>query len=99
MKINRDTVRSYIEELVIVKTMAGLKFQSAILKKVSEHVHKPFRLANPEEESKGIDGYIGEMAVSVKPITYKIKAHNESIEVPIIYYDKKKDGIVIEFDL
>lgn len=99
-KIERDTVRQWIEELVIVKTFAGLKFQQAILKAVAVKYNKEYRLATPGEESKGIDGVIGDIPVSIKPVTYKTKLGlNEVIDVPIIFYDKKKSEIVIEFDL
>jgi len=98
-KIDRDTVKQWIEELVIVKTFAGLKFQEAILKAVSIKYNKEYRLATPQEESKGIDGVIGDVAVSIKPNTYKTKALNEIIDVPIIFYDKKKSEIVLEFDI
>ena len=41
----------------------------------------------------------GGKPVSIKPSTYKSKMGlNEKIDVPIIFYDKKKDGIFIEFD-
>jgi type-2 restriction enzyme mjaI len=33
LKIDKDIVRKWVEELVIVKTFSGLKFQEAILKK------------------------------------------------------------------
>lgn len=99
LKIDKKTVRDWVEELVIVKTFAGLKFQEAILKKVSTHLDKTYRLAKPEEESKGIDGFIGEKPVSIKPVTYKSKLGlSESIDIPIIFYTKKKSEIVIEFD-
>lgn len=99
LKIDKETVREWIEELVIVKTFSGLKFQEAILKKMSLHFKKPYRLAKPDEESKGIDGFIGDKPVSIKPMTYKTKMGlNEVIDVPIVFYDKKKSEIVIEFD-
>lgn len=99
LKIDKETVREWIEELVIVKTFSGLKFQEAILKKMSLHFKKPYRLAKPDEESKGIDGFIGDKPVSIKPMTYKTKMGlNEVIDVPIVFYDKKKSKIVIEFD-
>jgi uncharacterized protein YukE len=98
-KIDRNIVHNWIEELVIVKTFSGLKFQEAILKKVSLHLKKDHRLAVPEEESKGIDGYIGNSPVSIKPVTYKTKMGlNEIIDVPIIFYEKKKSEIVVEFE-
>ena len=56
-------------------------------------------LRREQEESQGIDGFIGEKPVSIKPATYKIKMGlNEQIQVPVVYYDKKKSDIVIEFD-
>jgi len=99
LKIDKETVREWIEELVIVKTFSGLKFQEAILKKISLHFKKSYRLAKPYEESKGIDGFIGDKPISIKPMTYKTKMGlNEVISVPIVFYDKKKSEIVIEFD-
>ena len=99
LKIDKETVREWIEELVVVKTFSGLKFQEAILKKISLHFKKPYRLAKPDEESKGIDGFIGDKPISIKPMTYKTKMGlNEVISVPIVFYDKKKSEIVIEFD-
>jgi hypothetical protein len=99
LTIDKEIVREWIEELVVVKTFSGLKFQEAILKKISLHFKNQYRLADPEEESKGIDGYIGDKPVSIKPITYRTKMGlNEVINVPIVFYDKKKNEIVIEFD-
>lgn len=98
-EIDRKMVSEWVEELLIVKTFSGLMFQEAILKKLSLKYNKTFRLATPDEESKGIDGFIGNTAVSIKPMSYKIKLGlNEVIEVPIIFYDKKKSDIVLEFD-
>lgn len=97
--IDENMIKEWVEELVIVKTYSGLKFQDAILKKVADETNSAYRLANPEEESKGIDGYINDTAISIKPITYKTKNLSENIEVPIIFYDKKKDGISIEYNL
>src|SRR5690606_29129651 len=97
--INEAMIKEWIEELVIVKTYAGLKFQEAILQRVADETKNTYRLAMPEEESAGIDGYVGDKPVSIKPLTYKTKNLSEMIEVPIIYYDKKKDGISIEYDL
>lgn len=98
-KIDKAMVREWVEELVVIKTFSGLKFQEAILIKLSEYYKKPYRLAVPDEESKGIDGFIGNNPVSIKPVTYKTKMGlNESINVPIVFYDKKKKEIIIEFN-
>lgn len=99
-KIDKEMVEKWVKDLVITKTFLGLKFQEAILKRISEDMKTTYRLATPEEESKGVDGVIGNKPVSIKPITYKTKMSlNQKIDVPIIFYDKKKDGINIEFSL
>jgi len=98
-QINETMIREWVEELVVVKTFSGLKFQEAILKRIADETGNTYRLSVAEEESSGIDGYIGDKPVSIKPITYKIKNLSENIHVPVVYYDKKKDGIVIEYEL
>jgi hypothetical protein len=98
-KIDEEMIRAWVKDLVIVKTFVGLKFQEAILKRVAAHTGNPYRTSDPEEEAKGIDGYIGDNPVSIKPQSYASKRMlQESIGVQIIYYDKVKDGINIFFD-
>lgn len=98
-KIDREMIEKWIKDLVIVKTFIGLKFQEAILKTVAVELTTTYRLATPEEESQGIDGFIGEKPVSIKPASYEMKKSlSEKIEVPFIFYEKLKDGIRISFD-
>ena len=55
-------------------------------------------MATPEDEPKGIDGYSEEMPVSIKPVTYKTKAMlQEKIDAKMIYHEKLKDGIKVEY--
>jgi uncharacterized protein YukE len=97
-KIDRATVEQWVRDLVIVKTFAGLRFQEAIFKKGAEIKGTNYRLTEPEEESKGIDGYIGDIPVSIKPHTYEVKpALPEHIDVKIIYYRKIDDGIEVDY--
>jgi len=97
-KIDRATVEQWVRDLVIVKTFAGLRFQEAILKKGAEIKGTNYRLAEPDEESKGIDGFIGDIPVSIKPHTYEVKsALPEHIETKIIYYSKIDDGIEVDY--
>lgn len=87
------------EEWVLVKTYTGLKFQEAILRKLSEIKGCDFRLAEPLEEAKGIDGYVGEDAYSIKPSTYEgMQFLSETIDIKIIIYEKKKNGIEFEIE-
>ena len=98
-KIDKDLVREWVKDLVLTKTFVGFCFQESILKRVAELKKVDYRTSTPEEESKGIDGYIGDVAVSIKPTTYKTKNMlGENIEVDMIYYEKLKDGIRISFD-
>ena len=95
-QIDRSMIRQWVRDLVIVKTFIGLRFQEAVLKKIAEQFGMKYRLSMPEEERKGIDGYIGDVPVSLKPITYKHEEMlPEKIDVYIVYYEKQKDGLNI----
>lgn len=97
--IDRPMIEAWVKDLVYNKTYCGLKFQSAVLAYLADKYRKEWRLANIEEEAQGIDGIIGEIPVQIKSSTYKLEARlAENIQTPIVYYDKKKDGIIIEFD-
>lgn len=70
-----------------------------LLKNIASVKKESYRLATPEEESKGIDGYIGSTPVSIKPSTYKTQSMLiEEIDVTIIFYEKVKTGIEVDFD-
>ena len=97
--IDKEMVRQWVNDLVITKTYTGMKFQDAIVGKIAEYLGKDCRSSTPTEESQGIDGYIGRKPISIKPMTYKLmNVLREQIEVPIVFYEKKKDGINIEFE-
>ena len=97
--IDKEMVRAWVKDLVITKTFVVFRFQESILKTISKRKGVNYRNSTPEEESKGIDGYIGEVPVSIKPITYKTKNMlQEKIEAKMIFYEKKKDGIIVEYN-
>lgn len=97
--IDKEMIRNWVKDLVYTKTYCGLKFQEAIISFLAKQQGISYRLANPEEESLGIDGFVGEQAVSIKPHTYDSKELilPEHIEVPIITYEKKKGYITIYY--
>lgn len=98
-QIDGDMIKSWVTDLVIIKTFIGLKFQEAILSKTAAIFNTFYKLSTPGDESKGIDGYIGDIPVSIKPETYKSKKSlNEKINVKFIYYKKVKDGININIE-
>jgi hypothetical protein len=97
--IDEDMVRKWVKDLVLTKTYTGLRFQESILKIISQRKGVSYRLSTPGEEAKGIDGYIGDIPVSIKPNTFKYKtALPESIEFKMIYYEKRKTDIIVECD-
>ena len=97
--IDRDMVKHWVEDLVIYKTFNGLYVQKAILASLAEKTGETYRLATPEEESKGIDGFVGNIPYSIKPDTYKTMGRlSEVINVKMIYYTKTKTGLKIEVE-
>lgn len=97
--IDREMVRHWVEDLVISKTFNGLYVQKAILASLAERQETTYRLATPDEESAGIDGYVGNVPYSVKPDTYKTMGRlSEQIDVKMIYYTKTKTGLTIEVE-
>ncbi|MEM3696295.1 MAG: MjaI family restriction endonuclease [Candidatus Bathyarchaeia archaeon] len=99
-KIDENIVREWVEDLVLVKTFIGLRFQELVLKRIASTLRKNYRLATPDEEAQGIDGFIGDTPVSIKPETYKIEKGRlgEKIAAKIVYYRKTEDGIEFEFE-
>jgi len=97
-EIDKELVRKWVEDLVVNKTFTGMKFQQAILKVLSEKLETTYKPSNPEEEAKGIDGYIGDKPVSIKPSTYKMMNRlPENIDIAIITYEKGKTGITVDY--
>lgn len=97
--IDRPMVKQWVEDLIVNKTFNGLYVQKAILASLAEKTGEDYRLANPEEESKGIDGFVGDTAYSIKPDSYKTMGRlSETIDVKMIYYTKTKTGLKIEIE-
>lgn len=97
--IDYDMIRDWVEDLVLVKTFNGLYVQKAILAKLAKIADCNYRLATPDEESVGIDGFVGGIPYSIKPDSYKtMERLPEEINVRMIYYTKSKTGLVAEVD-
>ncbi|MHA1699570.1 MAG: MjaI family restriction endonuclease [Promethearchaeota archaeon] len=55
------------------------------------------RNATANEESKIIDGFINNVPIQIKPKTYEqMKSLPESIEIDIIYYEKKRNVLIFK---
>ena len=97
--IDKEMVTRWVEDLVIYKTFNGLYVQKAILASLAAKNNTTYRLATPEEEAKGIDGFVGSIPYSVKPDTYKTMGRlSETIDAKMIYYTKTKNGLKIDVE-
>lgn len=97
--IDYEMVENWVEDLVIAKTFNGLYVQKAILASLAERKRTTYRLATPDEESVGIDGYVGDVPYSIKSDTYKTMGRlSETIDVKMIYYTKTKTGLKVEVE-
>ncbi len=97
--IDKEMVEEWVKDLIINKTFNGLYVQKAILASLADLRDTTYRLATPEEESKGIDGFVGDIPYSVKPDSYKTMGRlSETIDVKMIYYTKTKTGLKIEVE-
>ena len=97
--IDREMVEHWVKDLVIAKTFNGLYVQKAILASLAERKGTAYRLATPDEEAIGIDGYVGNVPYSVKPDTYKTMGRlSETIAEKMIYYTKTKTGLTVEVE-
>jgi len=72
-KVDEQMIENWVKDLVVVKTFIGLKFHKAILAKTARLLETSYTLSTSVEEPKGIDGYISNIPVSIKPETYKTK--------------------------
>jgi hypothetical protein len=93
--LTHEDVYNWVDDLIITKTFSGLQLQLDILEMVCDNDN--YRLATPEEESQGIDGFVNGEPVSIKPNTYKktIEYGKENIEYRIIYYKQTNKGLVV----
>ena len=97
--IDEEMIGRWVENLIIHKTFNGFYVQKAIFASLAERNNTSYRLAIPNEESEGIDGYVGNVPYSVKPNTYKTMGRlSEIINVKMIYYTKTKTGLKIEVE-
>lgn len=97
--IDKNMVREWVVDLIVNKTFNGLCVQNSILAFLAEINNEKYHLSTPEEEAKGIDGFVGDKAYSIKPTTYKtMNRLQEKIEATMIYYEKIKTGLKIEVE-
>lgn len=99
-QIDEAMVHRWIEDLVLYKTYLGFDTQEAIFRKLADEYDRDYTRASAADESKGIDGYLDEQPVSIKPATYKQKDRlQEDIQAPIVYYEEFSTSNALELDV
>lgn len=95
--IDKKMVEDWIKDLVFNKTYTGFMEQDIILKYIADMKNTTYKHATPEEESKGIDGWIGDAPYQIKPMTYKTQEFlNEKFDCNIVFYKQTGNGLMIE---
>lgn len=100
-EIDEDMVEAWVEELVIEKTAEGLMIETMILRYLADQYDVEYHQSDSNEESKGIDGYLGDQPVSVKPKSYDTKGSTkarEDIKYPIIKYHDTDNYVYLYYD-
>lgn len=99
-KIDEAMIRSWVKDLVLVKTAEGLLIEEKIFDYLSKRFDRSHRDSSAEEESKGIDGYIGSVPVSVKPESYSSKSttKHEEISAAMVTYKTTRKYLTINFE-
>lgn len=110
-RIDKDTVRYWLENLVYNKTFAGLQAQDMLLKDIANQLTKvkgqkySFVNGDAADERAQIDGYIiapdgKKCGLQIKSNSYR--SHNTvegNAPVPYVYYELKEDGLYYTFDI
>jgi|LSQX01.2.fsa_nt_gb hypothetical protein len=97
--LDEDTVYEWLYDLIVVKTYQGLQVQDIVIQKVAEQLQKPWRCSTSNDEARGIDGFIGETPVSVKPSTITLTPNiKDKLPDCIIIYTKTSAGLRVTFD-
>lgn len=100
-EIDEDMVEEWVRELVIEKTAEGLMIETMILRYLSDQHDVEYYQSSSSEESRGIDGYLGNQPISVKPKSYDTKGSTkgrEDIDAPIVKYHDTDNYVYLYYD-
>ena len=94
-RIEEAMCLDYIKEVVYNKTHMGMGGEETAVQVVADYYKLPYRWSTAEEESRGIDAWIDDKPVQVKPEGSAFKGHvhnhaDTTTELLITYTPKKK---------
>ena len=98
-KLDRDMVRKWVLESVLKKTYAASRIQEVVLKKLSGIRNEPCRLPDEAEQEAGIDGFIGDQAFRIRPVSHYFKPPVEPpADCESVYFEKVRDGLKVYYE-
>jgi len=98
-KLDRDMVRKWVLESVLKKAYAGSRIQEVVLKKVAGIRKEPYRLPEKAEQDLGIDGFIGDRAFRIRPVSHYFKPPVEPlVDCETVYFEKIKGGLKLYYE-
>jgi len=81
------------------KSFNGFAFQSSIILFLSKKLKLPYEFGDDGMDSKGIDGTIGGIGISIKPTSHNSATCKKyHTKIPIVYYELSNGNIVINYD-
>ena len=94
-----DLCRMYIEDLAYNKTHFGMSGEYYSVLASAKYFDLPHRFSNAEEEAQGIDAFIGDYPVQVKPHDsvkmHHVRNHADVDTTLVITYEEKKNTCYI----
>ena len=98
-KLDRTMVRKWVLESVLKKAYAASRIQEVVLKKIAVIKKEPCRLSDKAEQDEGIDGFIGDRAYRIRPVSHYFKPPVEPpADCETIYFEKSKDGLKVYYE-
>ncbi len=96
----RKEMESYAYNFLIINTFYGFVFQFGSLQCVAKKLKLSYRFGTDDEDSKGIDGYIGKKAVNVKPFSYCYSSGQKYLDknIPLVFYELTDSHVIINYE-
>ena len=92
----RRYIRKFVENLLYNQTYTGLKIQEVILIKISQIMKQKYRWAAAKEDSSGIDGFVGDIPISIKPKSCRV---SKPAGTKRVYYEIDTKNNILSFTL
>lgn len=97
-QITPQECEDYVRDLVIDKSFIGHGIEEAVLRKIAEKTGRIFTPSTLDDERRGIDGYLDDEPVSVKPASYRAdeNTHDTPLPAKVFYYALSESDVTSE---